>query len=172
METAIKLSTPELCIAEYDRVAINVWSSNASPASWSAAARHLRELHGRFPTGISALVILPGHAAVAPQAVDSSRESLLAVAKQFFRSARACAFSIEASGFAAAAQRSALTAVNLVLRPSFPVKVFNTLDPAVSWLAPLSAEGEQPQFARELLACAVTARARMVPTQRVQHSQP
>ena len=69
------------------------------------------------------------------EAVDESRAAVAQLVQQHTRSIRAAAVVSEGTGFRATAVRSMVTAIHMAGRASHPTKMFDTLPPALEWLA-------------------------------------
>ncbi len=85
---------------------------------------------------------------------DATRGLIATYIRRVFGRVRAGAFAIEGEGFRAAATRAVVTGLLALVRPDVPVRVFGSIEEAVSWLAPyLGVKDDTPK----LLAAEVRA---------------
>ncbi|MBX3249331.1 MAG: hypothetical protein KF901_19295 [Myxococcales bacterium] len=97
------------------------------------AARVARDAARRLPTDEPrGLLIVVEHGARPPE--GEARQILTELGTKL-SGAVGCAFVSEGEGFMAATMRGVMTSMALLVRPSFPVKVFSDVRDAASWLA-------------------------------------
>lgn len=98
--------------------------------SMGAAVLHQLE---RYPSGIGLVVVAePG---CRPPAA-ALREEMLALRRRTVDRTLGIAFVLRGEGFAASALRAAITGIQIVIRSSFPEKVFSDPSQGIDWIAP------------------------------------
>lgn len=103
-------------------------------AALGRAMNQLVQRHGAFR------VLTLAERRSGSEAVDESRVALSELVQQQTRNFRASAIVSESTGFRATALRSTVTAIHMAGRASHPTQIFDSVPPALNWLASMRPE--------------------------------
>jgi hypothetical protein len=123
---------PDHCIGAQGRTILTYSTSQPTIAFFNAWSRALQQLVDAESSKIATITVIDSSAARSPD--EASRK---AIRQAFARNGeKLCAFAyvIEGEGFAAATIRAALSLITMAERHPFPLRVFATMDDAVTWV--------------------------------------
>jgi hypothetical protein len=115
---------------------VTVWGSQITIVQIEKSLELQRHLHGKHPRGQINLSLIPQVGGGVPKLGVRERERVAEVMRECAPYTLAAANIIEGTGFWMSTARAILAALNL--RNPFPTKTFDSVEPAVSWLAPLA----------------------------------
>jgi hypothetical protein len=144
-----------LALAVSGNAFISIWKEPSTLERLARVREVEQALVDRSPSGIIVLTVLID----SPSAIRAGEpEAASKLAKHFAATTRAHAYSIEGTGFRAAALRAVIAGVNIITRTGHPTKVFDETSAAIRWLAPYG----NALTATALEAAVAEARARML----------
>jgi hypothetical protein len=137
-----------LTIGTSGRVFAIVWKGEATLDRVRAIAAVSRRAYPQLQSGFAMIVLLED-TTTTPDA--ESRRLLSDLMKELASGMRAVAYVVPGAGFAAAAKRAVITGLSLAARPPYPVKVFQSLEHAEQYIAPLLPAAPPPGEAERLV---------------------
>jgi hypothetical protein len=134
---------PVHCIASYANVQLSISRAEPTLAFVQVAMRLVREAVRDFPDGIALLIVIN---AVAPPPSDAARDYIKNGLNHSGPALRGVARVIEGQGFASAAKRSAMSLLDLLMRPPYPTKIFGDVSEASVWVVQTLSRGPRIRF--------------------------
>lgn len=145
-----------MCVLVEGRASLVVWREGVT-------VEHIRamgEVTARDSTGT--LVWLPEGGTRVPDDVRQELAQIMRGTPDGIIHNRGLAYVLDTPGFSAAIARTAITALNLLARPAYPVKVFSTLEAAFEWLVAQGAvKGDPGSLSMQVRAADDAHRARV-----------
>ena len=92
----------------------------------------------RWPAGVGTISVMES-TSYSGQVTHDEREEMAKMSRDY--AARAVALVIEGTGFRPAAIRTMLAGLYLVSRPTYPRRIFDTVDHGIGWLVPSASAG-------------------------------
>jgi hypothetical protein len=86
-----------------------------------------------------------------------AREAAVELTRATAPHVRCCAIVFDRGGFVASAVRSAVTTMNLLAKPGYPLRVFGGMTPALMWIATKLDDASRAEFDTTAIAAAVDA---------------
>jgi len=152
METGIAVVTPQHVIGHFDCLSFAVFRAGISIEALQALDENHMSVFGRSPK-VCTLVIAEGSLSLPPHAVRAESARLM----RLRANTQLCSCTvIEGGGFAGAAARGVLTAIQLLSSHAYPLHTASTLAEACSWTASKAARSSQ--WSEQLRAFVTAAR--------------
>lgn len=123
--------TRDHIVLTWDRCVGVIWRRETTARGVEALSAAYRDHASRYPSGVYLLTIIePG----APMPAPAERESIAVFLRMCGGRTRMSAVVIEGSGFRAAAVRSVVTGMAMLVRLPYPHEIFGSLEQAARWL--------------------------------------
>jgi hypothetical protein len=127
----LNYATSDALVMTWDRCVGVVWKRETTLEGVEALATAYREQATRYPSGVYLLTIIE-HGAPMPSTEE--REAVAVFLRSGAGRTRMSAVVSEGTGFRAAAVRSVVTGLAMLVRLPYPHEVFGSLDQAAKWL--------------------------------------
>lgn len=127
------------CISLHDNVLLLVAKNDPEPSFTSLLPTIVRRLKAEAAGPVGFLVVVT---ADAPPPADEARARLRAAFDTFNASMAFGALVVERTGFVGASMRSVVNVLVLASRPTYPMKVFGSIDDAARWVVQTQGEAE------------------------------
>lgn len=122
------------CAGSWDQSVIVVWRAPPTMQAFSDLRAIVVEQLQEFPRGLGIFgIVEPGM----PLLGAAERKVAAELLAQFGPRFRAIATVIQGQGFWAGATQSVMTAISLIARQPCPTRIFDSVDEALAWYAPL-----------------------------------
>lgn len=131
---AVEYEDEALRVASRGNLFVNVWSGALTVARLDALHRCECELRKRHPEGFAIASVVASMPTELLKLEEPARKRADAISKEMTPHTVALADVVLGGGFWAAAVRSIMVGVNLVTRPAYPKRSFDTLGTAAAWL--------------------------------------
>jgi hypothetical protein len=130
-------------VMTWDRCVGVVWKRETTLEGVEALAQAYREQASRYPSGVYLLTIIEQGA---PMPSTEEREAVAVFLRSGGGRTRMSAVVSEGSGFRAAAVRSVVTGLAMLVRLPYPHGVFGSLDQAAKWLGTSTYNDVDPDY--------------------------
>lgn len=125
-------ATKDHIVATFDNIVLMIYEREALSQSAPPFGRALDAVLRQFPDRAGILTVV---AANAPVPSSEAREILAGVMRTKGQRLKASAVCFEGTGFSAAAARCVIVGLSMLVKPSFPHKVFSSVNDAATWLS-------------------------------------
>ena len=142
-------ATKDHIVATFENIVLMIYEGEALPQSAPPFTRALDAVIGQFPERAGVLTVVANNA---PVPSNEARQILVGVMRTKGRRLKASAVCFEGTGFSAAAARGVIVGLSMLVKPSFPHKVFSSAIDAATWL---SAELPKPVTAPRSIVRAI-----------------
>ncbi|HEX5655622.1 MAG TPA: hypothetical protein VFX59_00435 [Polyangiales bacterium] len=139
----INYATPDALVITWDRCVGVVWKRETTAEGVEALAHAYREQATRYPSGVYLLTIVEKDA---PMPSTEQREAVAVFLRAGSGRTRMSAVVIEGTGFRAAAVRSVVTGLAMLVRLPYPHEIFGSLDQAAKWLGTTPHNDVDPDY--------------------------
>jgi hypothetical protein len=120
-----------------------VWKRDTTAEGVEALAQTYREHAARYPSGVYLLTIVERDAPMPP---TEQREAVAVFLRSGSGRTRMSAVVIEGTGFRAAAVRSVVTGLAMLVRLPYPHEIFGSLEQAAKWLGTTPHNDVDPDY--------------------------
>jgi hypothetical protein len=139
----LNYSTPDCLVLTWDRCVGVVWKRETTPEGVDALTTTYREQASRYPSGVYLLTIVERDA---PMPAPPQREALAVFLRSGGGRTRMSAVVIEGTGFRAAAVRSVVTGLAMLVRLPYPHEIFGSMEQAAKWLGTTPHNDVDPDY--------------------------
>jgi hypothetical protein len=136
-------STPDALVMTWDRCVGVVWKRETTAEGVEVLQETYREQATRYPSGVYLLTIIEKGA---PMPSTEQREEVAVFLRSGSGRTRMSAVVIEGTGFRAAAVRSVVTGLAMLVRLPYPHEIFGTLEQAAKWLGTTPYNDVDPDY--------------------------
>jgi hypothetical protein len=133
-----------------------VWRRDTTLAAAHDMGAHMRRFAGSRPGGFSVLVVVEQQAS--PPSAEP-RAELVRMFREHTKQILVSGVAMEGQGFRAAMVRSVVTGIAFLIQPTFPLRVFDGLGPATTWMGQAGRDSPQPLDGAGLRLAVQDARA-------------
>lgn len=130
-EPEIKLLEPDACLSRWRNVVVIVYRQSPTFSTAQRISALLAPLSSERPRSIAKLLIIEESCGLPAQ---SAREEFARSTERIALALSGVAVVPEGDGFHAAAARSVVTGIGMLVRQSRPLKIFALMGPAIEWL--------------------------------------
>ncbi|HEY6877594.1 MAG TPA: hypothetical protein VI299_06220 [Polyangiales bacterium] len=127
----------------WDRCVGVVWKRETTAEGVEALTEAYREQTARYPSGVYLLTIVEKDAPMPPV---EQREAVAVFLRSGAGRTRMSAVVIEGTGFRAAAVRSVVTGLAMLVRLPYPHEIFSSLEQAAKWLGTTPHNDVDPDY--------------------------
>lgn len=160
MPLQVHHTTPSLAVASWDSLLVAVFRSAGGIASLQTLALMMRSFSHTYPEGFSLLIWLQ-RPSMGKTPAKGLKEEAQQLGKEFSNRMIGVGLVLDADGLAGAVVRTVVTAVSMLHRTEIPVKVFETLQGATTWLTRLPRQ--DAALRAEALTLAASVHIRFAP---------
>ena len=122
--------TPDYAMASFENIFVTIWRQRTSLLALEQLAKHLLALAALQPAGLGIVIIVPANSPPPPNEVRARLAAAISAAPQV----KASAVCFEGSGLRATIVRSVVAGLTILSRPSYPHRVFGTLEEGVGFI--------------------------------------
>ena len=125
-------ATKDHIVATFENIVLMIYEREALPQSAAPFTRALDAVIKQFPERAGILTVVADNA---PVPSSEARQLLASAIRTKGQRLKASAVCFEGTGFSAAAARGVIVGLSMLVKPSFPNKVFSSLNDAATWLS-------------------------------------
>jgi hypothetical protein len=145
----VHVSDAEVILGSWHNLVVWIWHGTISVAAVIAFEGQIARIAAGGKRGVAVLAVIEEDA---PLPTTEVRSALVAALRRSTGKMQAYAVLYEGTGFTAAAVRSVVSSVGLLVRPAFPYKVLGRIEDACGWIAPHLKAGSNQGISAEDLA--------------------
>jgi hypothetical protein len=135
--------TADHLILSWERCVGVVWKRETTVAAVAKVEQVFRELHQRYSSGVYLMTVVE-EGALMPN--SEAREAVAVFLRSAAGKLRMSAVVHEGAGFRAAAVRSVVTGLSMLVRLPYPHEIFATVEQAAKWLGSSQFKDVDPDY--------------------------
>jgi hypothetical protein len=148
---------PDLTLAAVGAVFVYIHRAAFAPENVEIMKQHESAFARERGRPIPVLSILEVKGSHLIQFSKDAREAAVELTRATAAHVRCCAIIFDRGGFVASAVRSAVTTMNLLAKPGYPIRVFGGMTPALMWIETRLDDVSRAEFDTTTIAAAVDA---------------